>query len=319
MRIVVYAEEAAIAAVGAALSVPRGLELEILPSSGFSRGHRRKGAGALVYFDADSLGREKAREMGRRLSSLEGFAWGILDRSGGCADPAAWFFEGASDYLGPALLRNGLGDARLTAAADYGALATECGDRDQEAAFPGWSALEEGSETRVRFCYAALGDQRGLLERIGEKRLFKLREDFAAFLEPWAKECGGLAWIRETSGSLVLFPPADEGMNPVLAAFRLLLDRALIGYEVFRLEIPLTFRFAFHEGRTMWRPPGSTGTLVSEDVNFVFHLGMKAAGDGAIVASSDCTRFIPPFLGDLFSPAGDFEGKSILASRRFRE
>jgi hypothetical protein len=321
VRIVVYADESAIAAVAAAFSIPhgRGFELEILSVSSFSRGYRKKAASALAYLDVDSLGPERARDMGRRLSALEGSAWGILDRSGGCADPAAWFFGGAIDYLGPALLRAGPDAARLAAAADHGALATERDGPVDETAFPGWSALAEDAEARVRFCYAALGDQRGLLERIGEKRLFKLREDFAAYLEPWAKECGGIVWIRESAGSLVLFPPADEGMNPVLAAFRLLLDRALLGYEAFKLEIPLTFRFAFHQGKTMWRPPGSTGTLVSEDVNFVFHLGMKAAGDGYIVASSDCARFIPAFLGDLFAPAGDFEGKSLLASRRFRD
>ena len=177
----------------------------------------------------------------------------------------------------------------------------------------------EGADVPVRFCYAAVGNQKSLLERIGEKRLDKLREDFAAFLEPWSKECGGIVWIRETAGSLLLFPPRDEGMNPVLAAFRLLLDRALIGYEVFKLEVPLTFRFAFHAGRTMWRKPGATGSIVAEDVNFVFHLGMKAAGDGYILVSDDARTSIPSSLGDLFAPAGDFEGRSLIASRRFKD
>ena len=170
----------------------------------------------------------------------------------------------------------------------------------------------------VRFCYAALGNQRALLENIGEKRLDKLREDFAAFLESWSKECGGIVWIRETAGCLLLFPPRDEGKNPVFSAFRLLLDRVIIGYEVFRLEVPLSFRFAFHAGHTMWKKPGATGSVVAEDVNFVFHLGMKAGVDGSILVSSEVERDIPPCLLDLFSSAGSFEGRGILSSRRFK-
>ena len=171
----------------------------------------------------------------------------------------------------------------------------------------------------MRFCYAAIGNQHELMERIGEKRLFKLREDFAGFLGPWAAECGGIVWIRDGSGNLLLFPPADEGINPVLAAFRLLLDRALIGYEVFRLETPLSFRFAFHEGHTMWRKPGSTGNVVSEDVNFIFHLGAKASPDGLIVVTDCAESIVPTCLRDLFASGGDFEGRALLASKRFRD
>ena len=97
------------------------------------------------------------------------------------------------------------------------------------------------------------------------------------------------------------------------------LDRALIGYEVFKLEVPLTFRFAFHAGHTQWRKPGATGNVISEDVNFVFHLGMKAAGDGYILASADAERAVPECLRELFSEAGDYEGRSLIASRKFKD
>jgi hypothetical protein len=69
----------------------------------------------------------------------------------------------------------------------------------------------------------------------------------------------------------------------------------------------------------MWRKPGATGKIVAEDVNFAFHLGTKAAGDGYILASTDAEGAIPACLRDLFSPAGDFEGRSLLASRRFKD
>lgn len=292
---------------------------EILLDSAFSRACKKKAAGALVYFDA-SLDEERILELAAKLGEIEDCAWGVVDRAGTLSDPAALFFAGACDYVGPALFKSGLDACRLDAVLAYGGLAAESDvECEEEAPFPGWDALVEGEEAQVRFCYAAIGNQKSLLERIGEKRLDKLKEDFASFLEPWAKECGGIVWIKERSGSLLLFPPRDEGMNPVLASFRLLLDRALIGYEIFKLEVPLTFRFAFHAGHTSWQKPGSTGKIVSEDVNFVFHLGVKAAGDGYVLASGEAAGAVPPALSDLFAPAGDFEGRSLIASRRFRD
>lgn len=295
-----------------------GAPVECVADSAFSRGIKKKAPDSFVYFDS-SLGRERIAAFASKLDEIGDCAWGVIDSLGETEDPSAYFFEGASDYIGPALFKEGLGPGRFERTLDYAGLGEEGDECPAKEGFPGWSELEDGEEVSVRFCYAAIGNQAGLLERIGEKRLDKLREDFAAFLESWAKECSGLVWMKETEGCLLLFPPEDDGMNPVLAAFRLLLDRVLVGYEVFKLEVPLTFRFAFHAGRTMWKKRGSTGEIVSEDVNFVFHLGMKAAGDGYILLSSKAARSVPGFLSDLFAPAGEFEGRSLIASRRFKD
>ena len=309
-------------------SFPDSMAPEFIADTAFPRSIKKKAPGAFIYFDAN-LGMDRVLELASKLDDIDDCGWGVLDREGTSEDPAAWFFAGASDYVGPALFKTGLGPGRLDEAIAYRGFSENADpedaganfpdDSDREESFPGWAALEESADVSVRFCYTAIGDQKDLLERIGEKRLNKLREDFAVFLESWSKECGGLVWIRESSGCLLLFPPRDEGMNPILAAFRLLLDRALVGYEIFKLEVPLNFRFAFHSGRTMWRKPGATGSVVSEDVNFVFHLGMKVAGDGYILASADAQKVIPVYLRDLFTGAGDFEGRSLIASRKFKD
>jgi len=288
---------------------------ETIAESAFARTGKKKAQGAFVYFDL-GMGEKRLLELASKLDELESCAWGVIDRPGEAADPALFFRAGACDYVGEKLFKTGFPPGRLETVLAYAGFEAE-GCEPPEEEFLGWAKLKEGDEAPVRFCYAAVGNQKGLLERIGEKRLGKLRDEFAAFLESWSKECGGIVWIRDTAGCLVLFPPKDEGMNPCLAAFRLLLDRALIGYEVFKLEVPLTFRFAFHQGHTMWRKPGATGNIVSEDVNFAFHLGTKAACDGYLLASAEIEKSIPECLADLFSPAGDFEGRSLLASRRF--
>ncbi len=292
--------------------------LEVLPMASFARSYKKKAAGAFVWLDATGLGEDRILGLGARLGEIAYCAWGVADRGGEIGDPGALFFSGASDYLGPKVLKSAVAPERLRSALVFAGLAAPSkASEGAPKAFPGWASLAVDEDVRVRFCYAALAGQKGLLESIGEKRLNRLREDFASFLEPWSAEYGGIVWIRETQGSLLLFPPEDQGTNPVLAAFRLLLDRALVGYEVFHLETPLAFHFAFHSGTTMWRPPGSTGTVVSDDVNFIFHLGMKTGSEGTILVSQEGAASIPPSLADLFVPQASFEGHRILGSRRF--
>jgi hypothetical protein len=300
-------------------ALPEGTALETVSAASFSRSFRVKAVGVFVYFLAAGLGQRKVLSLAAKLEGIAGCSWGVIDPAGESDDPAAYFFAGARDYVGARLCKSG-GDPRRTAAAF--SYAASCGDgpeRGRQPRFAGWDGLSEGEEIRVLFCYAALADQEGLAERIGEKRLGKLKEEFCAFLDSWSRESGGIAWIRDSDGCLLLFPTEGGTASPVLGAFRLLLDRVLIGYEHFRLPAPVSFRFAFHAGRTTWKKPGATGTVVSEDVNFAFHLGQRAAGNGYIVVSEDSADAIPSSLRDLFAPAGSFEGRALSTSRRFRD
>lgn len=301
-------------------ALPGNAILEILPLRGLKRAAQKPLNADLVYLDAGGMTEASLCRYASALSASGKVPWGVLDPAGDLADPARAFFLGAKEYAGPGALRGGITEDRLRDIRAFAGLETAApGAPEAVKRFPGWDNLQEGAEIAVRFCYVSVGDPEGLRERIGEKRLRKLREDFAGFMASWAAECGGIAWMRDPEGTLLLFPERDEGTSPILAAFRLILDRALIGYEMFRLEVPLTFRFSFHTGRTVWRRPGSTGTIVSGDVNFIFHMGGKYCSDGRIILSAETEPSIPAPIRDLFLPAGDFEGRRILASRKFRD
>ena len=318
MRILVFTEEPARAERYLRTAFPTDTSLEILPLRGLKRAAQKPLSADLVYLDIRGVGDAGLSKYAPALSSAGKLLWGVLDPEAELADPARAFFSGAKDYAGPGVLKTGIIEERLERVRGFAGVETP---KTPESAkrFPGWNRIPEGSEIAVRFCYVSVGDPEGLREAIGEKRLRRLREDFAEFMSSWAAEYGGIAWMRDPEGTLLLFPERDEGTSPVLAAFRLILDRALIGCEVFRLEIPLTFRFSFHSGTTIWRRPGSTGTIVSGDVNFIFHLGAKYCSDGRITLSAETESSIPAPIRDLFVPAGDFEGRRILASRKFRD
>lgn len=304
---------------GLKTALPPGTSIEILPIQGLKRALSKIDPGGIVYLDVRSIEESEIRKHTAVLASNEDVAWGILDPMGCITDVAALFFMGAKDYLGPTLLRQAIPPSRLDTVRAFAGVETQQPLAEAVQGFPGWSRIAEGAEIAVRFCYASVGDPDGLRENIGEKRLRRLREDFSTFMGSWAAECKGIAWMRDPEGVLLLFPNTDEGANPVLSAFRLILDRALVGYEVFNLEVPFTFRFAFHAGKTIWRRPGATGTIISGDVNFIFHLGAKFAADGRITLSQDTEASIPSTIHDLFVPIGDFEGRRILASRRFKD
>ena len=78
------------------------------------------------------------------------------------------------------------------------------------------------------------------------------------------------------------------------------------------------FTCAVHHGSTEFAAPGKTGTIVSDAVNFIFHLGAKCAQAGRLTLSSDVDRsIIPAPLRELFVDAGAFEGRTLMHSRRF--
>jgi class 3 adenylate cyclase len=293
------------------------VKTELLSAASFPRSFKAKAAEAFVYFYLPGLGAKKAAALAAKLSDLDTAFWGVLDPAGEVEDPAALFFAGGRDFIGPKLFKSGIGPSRLKEVLAHASVEHECAEPPPGPSPMEWEKLTEGETIEARFCYAAVADQENLAERIGEKRLSTLKDEFASFIDSWSRECGGIAWIRDSGGCLLLFPPNDIQTSPLVSAFRLLLDRIVVGYEVFHLPAPISFRFAFHAGRTVWRKPGATGTVVSDDVNFVFHLGQRIDGDGRIIVSESALASIPVCIRDLFSPAGSFEGRALHASRRF--
>ncbi|MFA6506070.1 MAG: hypothetical protein WCT14_08225 [Treponemataceae bacterium] len=330
MKITVYCENPEDAAyVKAVASLTEDAEIALLPAAGCARTLKTKAVGTLVYFDPAVISEEKILEFGSRTKD----PWGVLDRRGVISDPAALFHAGAADYVGPALYKKMpvltaermnrvkvLAEIRArgeTAACESTNIGAPT-DKPIFPPFPGWEKLKTETCYPFTFVFAALGQQKELLGHLGEKRLDKLRGDFAQLIDAWAEEQGGKLWIREASSNLVLFPAADEKATPILHLIKLQLNRALIGYENFRIELPIRFRFAVHQGDAPWRRPGSTGTVVSEHINFIYHLGMKAVDDGTIGVSDKAFRLIPEEFADFFKDGPSFEDHGVRHSRMFR-
>lgn len=326
MRIIVYCSDPADskACASTACLFDTSLEICFLPISGAARTFKTRSTDTVFYLDAQAADPQRLVSLGQRIT---GFApWGVLDRSAAVIDPAALFHAGAADYLGKGAPKGLVDLGRLARVASYTRRSAEEGEQAdcpeetaaaEPSAFPAWERLKPGERYPFRFLYASVGDQQNLAKRLGDRRMDGLRGNFTAYLSAWAEEKGGLLWIRDSVSNLLLFPAAGSLFNPVGDLLRFLLNRSIISYEVFRMEIPVHYRFALHQGEAPWQPAGSTGTVVSEHVNFIYHLGTKASIDGALSVSETSFADIPAHFADLFSDGSPFEGRRVRYSRRF--
>lgn len=261
-------------------------------------------------------------------------AWGIADPAGDLDDPAKVFFMGACDYLGPKVFKQGVDKARTRDVRAYTQLRPACDTaRPPEAApspvavtaaaeaeaFCGWKVVKPGVTYPFHFLFIAASAQMNLKTRLGESGYIAFRDRLRAQIQQVLAEADPLLWMETDATAIYLIPSTTRtGMNVVIACLRLLLGTPIFGYERLGLSFPIEFTCALHHGSTEFAVPGKTGTIISDAVNFIFHLGAKCAQPGRLTISSDVDKsVIPAPLRELFVDAGEFEGRSIMHSRRF--
>jgi hypothetical protein len=305
---------------------------ELLPLN--KLGTYKSTEGDIAYLDISGL---SAAELKKHTAKLKkcGSSWGIIDPKGENSDPAAFFFEGAADYLSDKTLKT-ITKKRLAApmvraeglkagnAASGGPGAK--GEAGKTASvlpagkFEGWKSIHSGSTEPFFFLYISVsaGDS-SLRSRLGEKNFTIIQNRLRDFLQQAFGEANALLWMENEKSFLYLIPPrAEFGKAAIEAGFKIILGSNLIAVEKLGLTIPVNFTAAIHYGKTIFQAPGKTGTVVSDAVNYVFHLGAKRAESDRLTLSDAVPHnAIPEGLKDLFIDAGVFEGMEISHSRRF--
>jgi hypothetical protein len=306
--------------------------LEFLPVSALK--DLRPVPGELSYIDVaelDTESRRKAIVMLRRRSGNA--AWGIVDPRAAIDDPAMLFFDGASDYIGAGAIDGGINKSRVKAVLAFAALQSALnaivGSRDESVPeptapdsrelFPGWRSVKPGTVYPFNFLYIAVNGQTSLKVRLGEAGYAAFRDRLRAFIQQALAEADLLLWMETETNSLYLIPPnASNAKAAVVACLRILVGTPLVGYEKFGLPFPIEFSFALHRGQSEYAPPGRTGTIVSDSVNFIFHLGAKRAEPGRITISTEAAGdAVPDRFSDLFISGGTYEGHALVCSKRF--
>ena len=334
------------AALGRALGTGKINWVEIRPQSLLnSKSEQKFNAEDQIYLDISGL---TQTELKKALGLLKksGAFWGIIDPKGEVTDPASLFFESAGDYIGPALVKKGLDKKRFASAFSWflegkassigksvGKETAKSGkpvkgaDGDNkkkthllpEGEFEGWKSIRTGATANFFFLYMSLSEKLDLRPMMGEIAFKNMRNRLREVLQQNLRESGALLWMETEGNSLFLVPPrAANCRDAIEAALKMILNSRLIGIERLGLSIPLEFIFALHYGQTAFQAPGKTGAIISEPVNYIFHLGTKKAETGRLTISGDVPEEVFPVgLSDLFIPAGVFEGIPIRHSKCF--
>ncbi|MCL2759767.1 MAG: hypothetical protein FWD22_06100 [Treponema sp.] len=296
----------------------------------------------ITYIDICGLtAAELKKTITQAKKSCKDSSWGIIDPKGTVKDPASLFFEGASDYLGPGLLKasKSIDSKRFTGVLQWKrSLAAAAGSQEasklNEAAegfiksgiklpaanaFPGWKKIQSGKAMPFYLLYCSLQGKTALETRLQEKALTQVYKRFHSILVSNFKEGDALLWMETGKDCLFLLPPKSQCVSSIInACISLIVSAPQIVLETLGLSIPANFIFALHYGSISYKPPGKTGTVVSDAVNSIFHLGAKKAQYGRLTITAglpDVT--IPKVMQDLFVPCGEYEGRKIWHTKKF--
>ena len=185
--------------------------------------------------------------------------------------------------------------------------------------FPGWKKMQTGMNMPFYLMYCSVEGKTPLDSRFNEKTVAAIHKRFVEFLQDNFFGSDALLWMNTGREYLFLFPPKQKCIEAgIKACMNMLISAPLFTLECLDITMPVNFVFALHYGSINYKPPGKTGTIVSDAINFVFHLGTKKAEMGRIAISGELPGVtIPKQLQDCFVSTKDFEGRKIWQSKKF--
>lgn len=301
-------------------------------------------SGDITYVDVSALDAAEIKKTLAQLKKCCGESpWGVIDPKGSVKDPAELFFEGACDYLGSGLLKDAdsIDPKRfkealtwrknfVSAAASAKDDAKSTGENESifpktgiklpsASAFPGWNKMQAGKTMPFYLLYCSMHGKIALDSRFNETVIAQIHKRFLGYMVDNLQKTDGLLWIDSGKDCLFLLPPKAKPVEAAIkACIRMIISAPLFTLETLAITMPLNFVFALHYGSLSYKPPGRTGTIVSDAVNFIFHLGTKKSEPGRLTISGELPDgSIPKSLEDWFVSAGEFEDRKIWHTRKF--
>ena len=289
--------------------------LQVSPASELKKSSKSVPRGSLIYADLSSFKKTEVPQVIKLLAKLEGIPFGIMDPKGAVADVADLFHNGASDYLDAALLKKGVDQKRIDRILDFKNI--EVVDEKLTAAKknyilsgPDWKNIKQGQEYTFYFLFIEL-DNKNALKGLAPELQSDITETFRRYVEETVAPMNGRIWMWMNFGGLVLFPYNGKQCDVIEAALRLMVNRKLMSAESIQLDINLSYRIAMHVGNTVYKSKGDTGSIVSDSINSVFHLGQKYTEPNNFFLTDDIFMLIPSRLMNYYVPAGEYEGRNI--------
>jgi hypothetical protein len=276
----------------------------------------------LCYLDLATLPAGQLAGCLRLIRARPQLSYGLVDRRGQQPDVARLFQEGAADYVDREALAAGVTAKRLLRVVAF--LRTR--RSEVPVGLPGvvggrllpsgtdWSEVTPEREYTFCLLFIELDGREEMEKKYGVKNLGIALASFRSYLENAVKPAQGRLWIWTGFGGIVLFPFSGADCPALGCLFRLVLFRHL--YDVEESQFPnfLSYRLAMMIGNLTYTQ-ANVGSVVSDSLNSVFHLGQEFSKPGQFCLTDDVLRFGHPALKEYFLEAGNFEGRRILRMR----
>lgn len=253
---------------------------------------------AFLYLDISGLTLASARSRMKNLNDAAPGRFGIVDPADLLKDPAEVFHKGGVDYLGKRALSGQFSASRLTRVLEAArggifqpGVSTAVSPVGIIPSGADWSDVEYGNEYTFQMLYVGIDDAPEIARKSSESLLQNLRRSFQSLLERSFAGADGRIWVWKEYDGVVLFPFDGSRLTALIPAARLFLNSVLINMEHFSGMPTVSWRMGLHVGNTTYRAPGETSAIVSEALNFVFHLGERALASGEFAVTAPALAF----------------------------
>ncbi len=257
----------------------------------------------------------------------EGFPLLVVDRKNQIEDPAGIIFKGF-DYISSGMYRSGYKPARLKQYLEFRAQDPEFVDKEPSPAPQGcsepsysgvdWKNIRSGREYTFFMLYTEIRITAEMKKKSGAEFLTRMIQVFQTTVERTVTDYGGRIWIWNDYGGLALFPYNGDTTAPVLAAVKLFINRFTLSIEEFGMHDAVSFRAAMHLGKTTYKSRGKTGTIISDSINSIYHLGAKYTEPDHFTITEEVYSVLTNRMAALFRKNGEFEDRRIYLFRDFK-
>jgi hypothetical protein len=317
MTIILYSDNDTVIKKFDSLGRARNFDFSVKPVSELKDAVKKQNSDTIYYLDISAPGWRDQTKLVRFLAKQDSSRIGIIDKNGIINDPAALFHAGAIDYIGQTILKKGIPSKRIKQILKYAdthkIVGTEVAEKDTPTIYSGkdWKTIKPGKEYTFCFMFTELDLHADWEKKSGKYHLDKVGTDFHNFIERRVSPMNGNIWIWDQFGGLVLFPFDGHTCDPILECFKIILNRTIISTEEFPHDILLSYRIVLDIGNTVYRKRGDTGTVISDTVNSLYHLGKRFAKPGNFYLTETVLPHVPPGIADYFLYAGEFERKKL--------
>jgi hypothetical protein len=280
--------------------------------------------GSLAYVDLSGLDEPAITQYLRSLSKSKSFHFALIDPAGKMKDTSQLFHQGFADYVDKVTLLEGLTTKRLNRVFRYLQENKRLFDRQKTSPEKGilpyipsggdWREVEPGREYTFTLLFVELDGKEDMEKKYGHKNLGIALASFRNFIENSVRPYRGKLWIWSRFGGIVLFPFNGIECPSLKCCFRLFLFKHLYDIEESLFPNFLSFRMAMHLGNVVFTEQ-NTGHVVSDSLNFIFHIGQQFARPGRFYITEEVLRLGPSVLKSFFVDSGLFEGRKLLQMR----